>query len=101
MSGFWICMSCSTSPSDMAVVVSDRTGKVLFESPSVNTTVSLWGLLVPIRREFQQYVTPDDGRKFGELYNVQLMQANLLDPVSKVCITTVQRLYFSPLSCSR
>jgi type I restriction enzyme R subunit len=44
-------------------------------------------------REFQQYVTPDDGRKFGELYNVQLMQSNLLDPVSKVCITTVQRLY--------
>ena len=43
--------------------------------------------------EFQQYVTPDDGRKFGELYNVQLMASNLLDPVSKVCITTVQRLY--------
>jgi len=44
-------------------------------------------------REFQQYVTPDDGRKFGELYNVQWMAANVLDPVSKVCITTVQRLY--------
>jgi type I restriction enzyme R subunit len=44
-------------------------------------------------REFQQYVTPDDGRKFGELYNVQLMTSNVLDPVSKVCITTVQRLY--------
>jgi type I restriction enzyme R subunit len=44
-------------------------------------------------REFQQYVTPDDGRKFGELYNVQLMQSNALDPVSKVCITTVQRFY--------
>ncbi len=44
-------------------------------------------------REFRQYVTPDDGRKFGELYNVQLMTSNVLDPVSKVCITTVQRLY--------
>jgi type I restriction enzyme R subunit len=44
-------------------------------------------------REFQQYVTPDDGRKFGELYNVQLMTSNVLDSVSKVCITTVQRLY--------
>jgi type I restriction enzyme R subunit len=44
-------------------------------------------------REFQQFVTPDDGRKFGELYNVQLMTSNALDPVSKVCITTVQRLY--------
>jgi len=37
-------------------------------------------------REFRQYVTPDDGRKFGELYNVQLMTSNALDPVSKVCI---------------
>jgi len=44
-------------------------------------------------REFRQYVTPDDGRKFGELYNVQPMTSNVLDPVSKVCITTVQRLY--------
>ncbi len=44
-------------------------------------------------REFRQYVTPDDGRKFGELYNIQLMTSNVLDPVSKVCITTVQRLY--------
>lgn len=44
-------------------------------------------------REFQQYVTPDDGRKFSELYNVQRLQSNVLDPVSKVCITTIQRLY--------
>ena len=44
-------------------------------------------------REFQQYVAPDDGRKFGELYNIQMMTSNVLDPVSKVCITTVQRLY--------
>ncbi|HEX9369729.1 MAG TPA: DEAD/DEAH box helicase family protein, partial [Roseiflexaceae bacterium] len=44
-------------------------------------------------REFQQYVTPDDGRKFTELYNVQHLQSNTLDPVSRVCITTIQRLY--------
>jgi len=43
--------------------------------------------------EFKQYVTPDDGRKFTELYNVQHLQSNALDRVSKVCITTVQRLY--------
>lgn len=43
--------------------------------------------------EFRQYVTPDGGRKFSELYNVQHMQSNLLDPVSQVCITTIQRLY--------
>lgn len=44
-------------------------------------------------REFQQYVTPDDGRKFAELYNVQRLTSNTLDPVNKVCITTIQRLY--------
>ncbi len=44
-------------------------------------------------KEFQQFVTPDDGRKFTELYNVQRMQSNKLDKVSKVCVTTIQRLY--------
>lgn len=44
-------------------------------------------------REFQNFSTPDDGRKFTELYNVQHMTSNALDPVSKVCITTIQRLY--------
>src|SRR5438270_738745 len=43
--------------------------------------------------EFQQYVTPDDGRKFTELYNVQHLQHNSIDSVAKVCITTIQRLY--------
>jgi type I restriction enzyme R subunit len=45
------------------------------------------------RNEFQQYVTPDDGRKFTELYNIQHLTSNTLDPVSRVCITTIQRLY--------
>ena len=45
------------------------------------------------RNEFVQYVTPDDGRKFTELYNVQRMTSNALDPVSRVCICTIQRLY--------
>lgn len=44
-------------------------------------------------KEFQQYVTPDDGRKFTELYNIQHLSSNTLDPVSRVCITTIQRLY--------
>lgn len=44
-------------------------------------------------KEFQQYTTPDDGRKFTELYNVQHLQSNVIDPVSRVCITTIQRLY--------
>lgn len=44
-------------------------------------------------KEFDQFVTPDDGRKLTELYNVQHLQSNVLDDVSKVHITTIQRLY--------
>lgn len=43
--------------------------------------------------EFQQFVTPDDGRKFTELYNAQLLSSNKIDLVSKVCVATIQRLY--------
>ena len=43
--------------------------------------------------QFQQFVTPDDGRKFTELYNVQHLQSSQLDKVSRVCISTIQRLY--------
>ena len=44
-------------------------------------------------REFQGFTTPDEKRKFTELYNVQLMQSSRVDPVSKVCIATIQRVY--------
>ncbi|HUZ02440.1 MAG TPA: type I restriction-modification enzyme R subunit C-terminal domain-containing protein, partial [Thermomicrobiaceae bacterium] len=44
-------------------------------------------------KEFQQYDTPDDGRKFTELYNVQQLTTNRIDPVARVCIGTIQRLY--------
>ena len=44
-------------------------------------------------KEFQAYATPDDGRKFTELYNVQLLTSNKIDPVARVVITTIQRLY--------
>src|SRR5881409_3754753 len=68
-------------------------------------------------KEFQQFVTPDDGRKFTELYNAQHLQRSQreavrhrrearrvdsrerinqsaqLDRVSRVCISTIQRLY--------
>ena len=43
--------------------------------------------------EFQQFVTPDTGRKFTELYNVQHLSSNSLDPVCRVTICTIQRLY--------
>ena len=44
-------------------------------------------------REFQAYTPPDDNSKFTELYNVQHLASNTIDPVSQVCITTLQRLY--------
>ena len=44
-------------------------------------------------REFQGFTVPDDGRKFTELYNVQLLQSGRIDPVSRVCIATIQRVY--------
>ena len=43
--------------------------------------------------EFQGFTVPGDGRKFTELYNVQLLQSNSIDPVSKVCISTIQWVY--------
>src|SRR5438445_4010580 len=43
--------------------------------------------------EFDQFVTPDTGRKFTELYNVQHLTSNKLDSVARVAICTIQRLY--------
>jgi type I restriction enzyme R subunit len=43
--------------------------------------------------EFKKFIAPDEQRPFTELYNVQRMQSNKIDPVAKVCITTIQRLY--------
>ncbi len=45
------------------------------------------------RKEFEQFVTPDDGRKFSELYVVQHLNSNVFDPTAKVVIGTIQRLY--------
>ena len=44
-------------------------------------------------REFQGFATPDDGRKFTELYNVQHLSSAQIDGVSRVCIATIQRVY--------
>ena len=44
-------------------------------------------------REFQGFTTPEENRKFTELYNVQLLQSGHIDPVSRVCISTIQRVY--------
>ncbi|HET9438023.1 MAG TPA: DEAD/DEAH box helicase family protein, partial [Gaiellaceae bacterium] len=44
-------------------------------------------------KEFQSFSTPDDGRKFTELYNVQHLSSNHVDPVARVTISTIQRVY--------
>jgi len=44
-------------------------------------------------KEFAGYRTPDDGRKFSELYNVQRLTSNTIGSSTKVAITTIQRLY--------
>lgn len=43
--------------------------------------------------EFQQFVSPVNGYKFTEEYPVQHLKKNTIAPASKVCITTIQRLY--------
>ncbi|MFJ5680554.1 DEAD/DEAH box helicase family protein [Streptomyces sp. NPDC093097] len=43
--------------------------------------------------EFENYTTPDSGRKFAELYNVQRLGAEGMNASAKVVISTVQRLY--------
>ena len=44
-------------------------------------------------REFQNYTTPDDGRSFTDLYNVQMLGPGGIDPVCQVTVSTIQRLY--------
>ena len=43
--------------------------------------------------EFKQYVSPYSEYNFTEEFNVQHLRSNTIDAVSRVCITTVQRLY--------
>ena len=43
--------------------------------------------------EFERFTVPGDGRKFTELYTVQRLTSNRIDPQAKVVISTIQRLY--------
>lgn len=45
------------------------------------------------RSEFEHYRTPDDGRKFTELYGAERLGAAPMAESTKVVISTVQRLY--------
>lgn len=44
-------------------------------------------------KEFANFRTPDDNRKFTELYGVQRLSSSTVGSSSKVVITTIQRLY--------
>ncbi len=44
-------------------------------------------------KEFQNYRTPDDNRKFEELYNIQRLTSAMVGDSSKVVVSTIQRLY--------
>ncbi len=44
-------------------------------------------------KEFQGYRSPDDQRKFTELYNVQRLTTNTIGSSTKVVVTTIQRLF--------
>ena len=45
------------------------------------------------KREFADWTTPDDGRKFTDLYNVDKLGSNGLPDSSKVVISTIQRVW--------
>ena len=44
-------------------------------------------------REFSDFTTPDDGRKFTELYNVDKLSSSGLTDSSKVVVSTIQRVW--------
>lgn len=44
-------------------------------------------------QEFCAYKPVDDKRLFPELYTIQRLQSNFIDPSAQVCISTIQRMY--------
>ncbi|WP_433729593.1 DEAD/DEAH box helicase family protein [Nocardia sp. CA-129566] len=44
-------------------------------------------------KEFQTYTTPDDGRKFTELYNAERLSGRGINASSAVVISTIQKMY--------
>jgi len=43
--------------------------------------------------EFLSFTSPDDGRRFGDLYGVQVLKSSEVDNSASVVICTIQRLY--------
>ena len=48
---------------------------------------------VQAESEFEKFEVPGDGRKFSELYNLQRLTGNKISESTKVCISTIQRMY--------
>jgi type I restriction enzyme R subunit len=69
----------------------DRKAVGVTEAKKQGTLLS--GVAEQAMAEFQQFVAPDTGRKFTEVYNVQHLTSNKLDSVARVTICTIQRLY--------
>ncbi len=44
-------------------------------------------------QEFRAYKPNDDKRLFPELYTIQRLRSNFIDPDAQVCISTIQRMY--------
>jgi len=44
-------------------------------------------------KEFQQFQPPGERHTFDKLYNIAFPQKNRFDPINRVVITTIQRLY--------
>lgn len=44
-------------------------------------------------QEFMKYTPLDENRVFTEIYGVQRLKSNFVDPDSHVCISTIQRMY--------
>lgn len=65
----------STGPTDYLLVV-DRQAVGVVEAKKVGETLT--------GKEFEQYITPNDGRKFTELYNVQHLQSTHIGPYVRV-----------------
>ena len=45
------------------------------------------------QREFLSFVSPDDGRRFGDLFGVQVLRSDNIESSANVLICTIQRLY--------
>jgi type I restriction enzyme R subunit len=81
------------------LAVAEAARLLLYAKPEDQTTMRVLFLVdrrnlgKQARDEFMNYVVPGDGRKFGELFNVQMLNSQHIDPAANVVISTIQRLY--------